>query len=112
MPWKPPSHYQLTRRRQRHAVRDAARDPADQAFYGSSRWQKLRQAVLADEPICRMCNEAVATLVDHIKPRHEHPELEWDRQNLSPLCVCCHARKTSHETHQRQHHPDRPVGGS
>ena len=61
----------------------------------TSRWQKLRARVLADEPLCRSCQRP-ATEVDHIQPRSKGGAL-WDRENLQALCSACHSRKTSRE---------------
>ena len=58
-------------------------------------WQKLRAAVLAEEPLCRHCladgRPAVATDVDHISGDPS----DNTRGNLQPLCHPCHSRKTA-----------------
>ena len=75
----------------------------DRRFYKSSAWQKLRQVVLRNEPLCRVhraANQLVpATVVDHIiaitaggHPSHVH--------NLMPLCSVCHDRKSAMERHE------------
>jgi 5-methylcytosine-specific restriction enzyme A len=68
-------------------------------------WQRLAEAVLSDEPLCRMCKDkglrSGATLVDHIKPIEDGgPRL--DRNNLQPLCRDCHATKTGVDIRTRR----------
>lgn len=67
------------------------RPPASQRGY-DRRWRRIRNAVLAEEPLCRHC--AAAVLVDHILPQ---PAGTHDRENLQPLCQQCHAVKTAGE---------------
>jgi 5-methylcytosine-specific restriction protein A len=58
-------------------------------------WQRLSRAVRADEPLCRLCaregRTTPATLVDHIVPLRERPDLRLVRSNLQPLCASCHS---------------------
>jgi len=67
--------------------RNALHDP----FYSTKRWQKCRAAVLAQEPICRVCGRPANT-VDHITPRRKGGA-DYERDNLQALCAECHARK-------------------
>jgi hypothetical protein len=73
MPWKPP------------AV-GGKRSPYD------ARWQRIRNATLQAEPLCRLCRAAgrtvPATIVDHIKPLAEGGT--HAAENLQPLCKRCH----------------------
>lgn len=61
-----------------------------------SRWMKIRAAVLAEEPYCRVCKEAgrstFATQVDHIRGISEGGTDE--RKNLRGVCVDCHMQLT------------------
>lgn len=58
--------------------------------------------MLKQEPVCRMCKDALATMVDHILPiRDGGDRLAYS--NLQPLCVKCHARKTADDVAQRRH---------
>lgn len=63
------------------------------ASYGS-RWRKLRQAYLDQNPLCAMHMEqgltARATVVDHRVPHRGDPELFWDQSNWQALCKSCH----------------------
>jgi 5-methylcytosine-specific restriction protein A len=71
---------------------DARRGTARERGY-DWQWQQTRKVVLAQEPVCRMCRNAVATLVDHIVPIVDGgSRLEYE--NLQPLCSRCHVTKT------------------
>lgn len=71
---------------------------------GGGRWKRIREQILAEEPICRSCNSkyrvSLATEVDHIKPLWLGGR-EFDRDNLQPLCCDCHIIKTSEEATSR-----------
>lgn len=74
----------------RPSGRDA--DPRRTIPLNSHRWQRLRAAVLAREPLCRHCGE-VATDVDHISGDPSDNRLSA----LQPLCHACHSSKTMRE---------------
>lgn len=70
-------------------------------FYKSTRWKKLRAAVLRRDKY--LCQEAKrygltveATTVHHIFPRDKYPEYEWEPWNLISLSV-----KEHDEMHRR-----------
>lgn len=69
-------------------------------FYDTTRWKALREIVLADKPLCVMCEAkgitTEATQVDHIIPISEGGDATR-RHNLQPLCATCHSRKTKIE---------------
>jgi 5-methylcytosine-specific restriction enzyme A len=74
--------------------------------YGGD-WRKVRAAVLAQEPLCRICDEAgrvtVATQVDHIRPfRGLSDPLRLDRANLRPLCDPCHRARSARQAAGRE----------
>lgn len=91
MPNKPPSH----RPKKRTTKATDARPSACARGY-DARWRKLRLIVLNEEPLCRICREngrvVAAHHVDHITPLVNGGT--HDRDNLQPLCVACHNRKT------------------
>ena len=66
-------------------------------------WRKMREHILAREPLCRDCRRrgyvVAATVVDHVEPKARH-ERELDPNNLQPLCHACHNRKTRREAKQ------------
>ena len=70
-------------------------------MYDTPRWRKLRDLVLLQEPLCRMCSAmgrvTMATVVDHITPHKGDMARFWDWNNLQSLCVACHSRKTARE---------------
>nr|WP_041795814.1 HNH endonuclease signature motif containing protein [Pararhodospirillum photometricum] len=76
------------------------RESASKRGYGAQ-WRRLRDLVLADEPLCRECAKVgrvvPATDVDHIIPHRGDDRLFWDRRNLQPLCKACHSAKTARE---------------
>jgi len=83
-------HYDRTRR-----------DPADPL--NTARWRMLRDAYLAEHPVCEVCGEWMADQVHHRVPwaRGGDP-FEWN--NLQAVCTGCHAILSAAER--------RPVGGS
>jgi 5-methylcytosine-specific restriction endonuclease McrA len=64
-----------------------------------SGWRKLRQMVLAEEPLCRACRAegkvTPASEVDHVVPRSRGGRTE--HANLQPLCAEHHRAKTQAE---------------
>lgn len=72
-----------------------------QRGYGAD-WRKLRAAVLAQEPICRLCRKAPAAEVDHIHGFHGVADpLRLDPRNLRPVCAPCHRARTARQAHGR-----------
>jgi len=75
-------------------------------WYNTAKWQKLRNYVIENEPLCRMCLKehnrvTPAVMVDHIIPvkgtTDEDMELFYDINNLQPLCDNCHQIKTKRD---------------
>jgi 5-methylcytosine-specific restriction enzyme A len=69
-------------------------------FLRSAAWLKLRDVKLAETPWCEYCQEngrefVPAIDVDHVLPRHSHPELKLTKSNLKSACKSCHAKKTA-----------------
>jgi 5-methylcytosine-specific restriction protein A len=60
-------------------------------------WQKIRNRILADNPLCVHClAKGITTLakeIDHVKPLHLGGTDDDD--NLMPLCKECHSIKTA-----------------
>lgn len=65
----------------------------------SAAWRKLREQVLAEEPLCRWClarGQCVpSTEVDHIKDSREDYSDDNRRENLTGVCTPCHSLKTA-----------------
>jgi 5-methylcytosine-specific restriction protein A len=55
-------------------------------------WPSKRQQVINEEPVCRICSNALTVEVDHIVNNDDH-----SRRNLQGLCVRCHRHKTARE---------------
>ena len=59
-------------------------------LYKSARWQRLREAQLAAEPLCRVCDAmgrvTAAVVVDHRQPHRGNERLFFDPGNLQSLC--------------------------
>jgi 5-methylcytosine-specific restriction protein A len=69
------------------------------AWEGSTRrrrlppdWERLRRRVLAHQPICNVCGDAVSLQVDHVVPGDDH-----SIENLQGICDPCHKAKTQAE---------------
>lgn len=94
-------------------------------FYTSGPWLRVRGLALGrDCGLCVWCREAgrfardrrgrrvpvLATLVHHIKPRKEYPELELVLENLVSLCDRCHdeAHPEKHEAMGQKKKDDIP----
>lgn len=67
-----------------------------QRLYKTSRWLRLREAQLSDDPLCRFClaieEVTEATVCDHVIPHKGSIELFHDPMNLQSLCTQCHDR--------------------
>lgn len=71
-------------------------------FYLSESWRRLRREVLErDHYLCQRCKRNPATVVHHIIPRKERPELSRELSNLESVCDACHNAL----------HPERARGG-
>ena len=77
---------------------DRTRPSAAERGYGA-RWQRMREAILALEPLCRPCKQAgrvtPATEIDHIIPKARGGTDAPD--NLQPICRDCHKAKTGRD---------------
>ncbi|KKK68633.1 hypothetical protein LCGC14_2942100 [marine sediment metagenome] len=85
------------RRCQRHHQeeqrgQDARRPTATQRGYGWQ-WRKLRNAVIARDPICTDCGRAPSTDADHKIPRSQGGQDTME--NLAGKCHGCHSSKTA-----------------
>lgn len=80
-----------------------AKDKEYQKLIHTSRWLKLRKAVLTAHPLCQDCEErgeiTAATEVHHVRPVEEvlsHTERRqrmYDIHNLRALCHDCHVKR-------------------
>jgi 5-methylcytosine-specific restriction endonuclease McrA len=74
-------------------------------LYDTKRWRAMRRLVMYEHPFCqwvedeatgRLCNRK-GDEVDHIIPRSQRRDLEWERSNLQTLCHMHHSTKTAIE---------------
>jgi 5-methylcytosine-specific restriction protein A len=63
-------------------------------------WRKLREIILARDPICLACGVRASTDVDHVLAKAEGGD--DDAANLQGLCGGCHALKTATEAARAQ----------
>ena len=81
------------------------------------RWRKLRKIILARDPICKICDEAPSTQVDHIVPRRpDQHAADVTEEELQGLCKPCHSSKTRAENAPRSKRrrkvlKDKGIGG-
>lgn len=63
-------------------------------LYKTARWRKLREAQLANSPLCTFClateDVTKAEVVDHIKPHKGDHALFFNPSNLQSLCKWHH----------------------
>lgn len=71
-------------------------------LYNCKRWRLTRLVVLAHQPVCTQCGQALATEVHHLIDAREWVARGndfYDEANLTGLCKPCHDKTTG----QRQH---------
>ena len=75
-----------------------------QNIYWTNRWKKMRAIILAEQPVCVMCDKlglaTEAKVVDHIKEIIDGCD-PFDKSNLQALCVSHHNNKTAKERKAR-----------
>lgn len=74
-------------------------DPRRTIPLNSATWRRLRDRVLARDPICQECYKR-----DYITPATDADHINGDpsdnsMRNLQGLCHSCHSRKTMRERH-------------
>ena len=75
------------------------------AIYTSSRWLRLREQYVAQNPLCEDClSRGIVTEgndVDHIVEIKDGGD-PFDIKNLRHLCTSCHRHKTGQEMRKRR----------
>lgn len=76
-------------------------------FYNTKAWKQIRLERLArDNYLCRRCKKRnlliPATMVHHIKPLEDYPELALELDNLISLCNDCHEQITNRWAKKKQ----------
>lgn len=90
-------------------------------FYHTAAWKRIRQAALMrDGGMCQACMERLkdgigfhprrATMVHHIIPVSERPDLALELDNLRSLCAACHAAEHP-EKGERERIPEEKYQG-
>ena len=77
-------------------IKDSLQGKAPLGRKRSHKWPTVRKHHLQKHPTCAVCGDTSKLEVHHIKPFHEHPELELDPANLITMCesksygIICH----------------------
>ena len=88
---------QKDKRKARYDLEGSARDMGY-----DEQWSKVSKMVRRQEPICRICENALAQMVDHIIPLKQGGE-RLALSNLQPLCHKCHSHKTKEDIARYSH---------
>lgn len=74
----------------------SAEAAAYRRLYKTSRWQRIREIVLAEQPLCRRClrmdTVEEATVVHHKDGGHKGDEDKFWAGPFEALCKSCHDR--------------------
>jgi 5-methylcytosine-specific restriction endonuclease McrA len=76
-----------------------------QRMRNTTRWRSLVKQVRAEQPTCsdpfdvHVIFPAATQQIHHILPAATHPELFYQRDNLTGLCTACHAKIERQERH-------------
>ncbi len=64
-------------------------------------WRKLRKQVLTEEPLCKRCERegrvTESTIVDHVIPIDQRPDLRLERSNCESMCKAHHDAEKQQE---------------
>jgi len=85
----------------RHRTQEAREDRRKRGNFRErgydSRWDKVKSLKLRANPVCERCASegrvTIATVVHHVIPVNERPDLLLSFENLKSLCRRCHARE-------------------
>lgn len=82
-----------------------APQPHSKGIYSSSKWKRLRNRFIANNPLCVHCERIglirPATVVDHIVEIRDGGDV-WNTDNYQSLCRDCHQIKTGMEQRRRR----------
>jgi 5-methylcytosine-specific restriction protein A len=85
-----------THMREYERERSTRRREATKGIFKRKRWQATRRAVLARDPLCKVCDQQLSEEVDHITPLSQGGD-PWALDNLQGICGPCHWAKTALE---------------
>lgn len=97
-------------------------DKKPDPFYKSAAWRQLRRLALQrDHYLCQDCLAAKrrgemvrprdATVVHHIRPVEQRPDLKLDMDNLISLCDACHNKRHPEKGGSPGQEPATPPAG-
>lgn len=75
-------------------------------WYNKPQWRVIRDKRKKENPLCQRCESkgwiTTATVVDHIIPVDERPDLFLDFDNTQSLCDTCHSIKTQQDKKKKK----------
>ena len=74
----------------------------DAKLYLHHRWRQMRAVKLAGKPVCELCQERLATDLDHIRAHQGDKSLFFNLANTQAVCKPCHQAKTAAERDARK----------
>lgn len=86
--------------------RDGASRKERRKIYNKSKWQKLRDAKIMNDPFCEVCEaKGIITPAEDVHHRvsfmdkegDERIALAYDYNNLQSICKSCHGKEHSNE---------------
>jgi 5-methylcytosine-specific restriction endonuclease McrA len=83
-------------RKQLERERSRRRRETTNGVYKRKKWEIIRRFVLRRDPICKVCDRALSTEVDHVIPLAQGGD-PYDPARLQGICSPCHWRKTGAE---------------
>lgn len=99
VPWPPPKGWKKKLIKGKAVKpKNKIRPKKPKSFYSTEEWGKIRyKALKLSKGKCELCGRSGKESilhVDHIKPRHKHPELQLVLTNLQVLCAVCNYGKS------------------
>lgn len=79
--------------------RSRRRREATKGIFKRKKWAMTREAVLARDPICKVCDRRLSTEADHIRSLSQGGD-PWRLEGLQGICTLCHREKTARENAQ------------
>ena len=76
--------------------RSRRRRAATAGIFKKRKWETTRRLVLARDPICKVCNDALSSEVDHVVPLSRGGD-PYRLDGLQGICSPCHRMKTGRE---------------
>jgi 5-methylcytosine-specific restriction endonuclease McrA len=87
--------------REYERARSARRREATKGIFKTTRWAMTRKAVLARDPICKACDNALSIQADHIVPLDQGGD-PYNPAGLQGICSPATGKKTARENATRR----------